>query len=161
MTSEERVANILKAADSEAKAKKPAAQVTSTTNVFAEYQEKLRVGDDDDDDVNDTTGSTMPRQSVDALGNTEGTLDGTGMVRFGSMDGPNALSMIQKREEQEDTKDDSLQAFLEESDDSDEKPRDESKVRCIEFRYAIAAPSILTSSALLLRRVVAGLGPRG
>lgn len=55
---------------------------------------------------------------MDGLGKTD-LLDGTGMVRFGSMDGANAVSMIQKNNDQEDTKDDSLQAFLEEDSESD------------------------------------------
>ena len=78
------------------------------------------MGDDDGDDVNDTTGSSMPRQSVDARQHQDPGWDWTGSEAWTAeraVDDP-------KEEEQEDTKDDSLQAFLEESDDSDEKPRD-------------------------------------
>jgi len=127
MTEEERIANILKSADSEVKptastttSKKKDAKASTGTSDFADYAkslEKLRMGDNEDDAV---SSSGENRMSTDAMGNTDGTagLDGTGMVRFGSMDGP--ASMIQKNaDETNDTKDDSLQAFLDEDSDSD------------------------------------------
>ncbi|GMH65126.1 hypothetical protein TrST_g3438 [Triparma strigata] len=122
MTSEERVKNILKTAESEAasskpaKTKKQAAPETSKSNDFAEYAkslEALRTGKDEDFNA-----ANAQDESLDGLGKTD-PLDGTGMVRFGSMDGANAVSMIQKNNDQEDTKDDSLQAFLEEDSESD------------------------------------------
>ncbi|GMI06756.1 hypothetical protein TrLO_g8047 [Triparma laevis f. longispina] len=123
MTSEERVKSILKTAESEAeatttkpsKSKNQTKQETSKSNDFAEYAkelEALRTGKDED------YAGVAQDESLDGLGKTD-PLDGTGMVRFGSMDGANAVSMIQKNNDQEDTKDDSLQAFLEEDSESD------------------------------------------